>query len=53
MPNVVDGSENLVLITIWNARRPELAKGQPASKVLMNNLLRIVDWSTVSLKGII
>ena len=49
MPNVVGGSENLVLIAIWNQRQPELAKKQPASKVLMNNLLRIVDWPTASL----
>ena len=42
MPNVVV-RRALVLITIWNARRSELAKGQPASKVPMNNLLRIVD----------
>ena len=53
MPNVVDGSKNLVLITIWNQRQPELAKGQPASKVSKINLLRIVDWSTVSLQGVL
>ena len=51
MQNVVGGSENLVLITIWNARRPKVATGQPASKVPRNNLLRIVDHQKSLKKG--
>jgi hypothetical protein len=43
MPNVVV-RRALVLITIWNARRPELAKGTAGQQVLRKYLLRMVDW---------